>query len=139
MTAISSLLNTSLESRDCAYHLFFYRCAEFPCIMRPIRNATDVDTIMQFISSVIIPDLSVFTLVLFFIIVFFTSHYCWCFNCYWSFPSLFTWESSPYYLNAMYSIHYKSYWDCTCSCYDYSWACSYSYSITYILSYQFIQ
>ena len=76
MTAISSLLNTSLESRDCAYHLFFYRCAEFPCIMRPIRNATDVDTIMQFISSVIIPDLSVFTLVLFFIIVFFTSYYC---------------------------------------------------------------
>lgn len=130
MTAISSLLNTSLESRDCAYHLFFYRCTEYPCIIRSIHDAPDVNTIMQFISNVIIPDLSVFTYYFLFIIVFFTSYYCWCFNFYWYFPSLFTWKPSFYYLNTMYSVYYKPCWDSTCSFYDYSWSCSCLYSIT---------
>lgn len=61
MAAISSLLNTSLESRDCAYHLFFYRCAEFPCIMRPIRSLPDEECVKQFVANVVIPDLSVFS------------------------------------------------------------------------------
>lgn len=61
MAAISSLLNTSLESRDCAYHLFFYRCIEYPCIMRPIRNLPDEESVKQFIANVVIPDLSVFS------------------------------------------------------------------------------
>lgn len=33
MAAISTLLAGSPEQRDCAYHLFFYRCTEFPTIM----------------------------------------------------------------------------------------------------------
>lgn len=59
MQAISSLLNTSVEGRDCAYHLFLYRCNEFPCIMRPIRNIADKESVDQFITNIVIPDLSV--------------------------------------------------------------------------------
>lgn len=61
MEAISSLLNISVEGRDCAYHLFFYRCNEFPCIMRPIRSIADPESVNQFITNIVIPDLSVST------------------------------------------------------------------------------
>ena len=59
MTVINSLSSGSEEDRDCSYHLFFYRCLEFPCIMRPIRAASDPDSIVSFLTSIALPDLQV--------------------------------------------------------------------------------
>lgn len=59
MTAISTLLAGSPEQRDCAYHLFFYRCTEFPTIMRPVRTLDDAGSVASFLSGIVLPDLAV--------------------------------------------------------------------------------
>ena len=59
MTAIATLLAGSPEQRDCAYHLFFYRCTEFPTIMRPARLLDDADSVKSFLTGIVLPDLSV--------------------------------------------------------------------------------
>ena len=59
MAAIATLLAGSPEQRDCAYHLFFYRCTEFPTIMRPARLLDDVDSVKSFLSGIVLPDLAV--------------------------------------------------------------------------------
>lgn len=59
MTAIATLLAGSPEQRDCAYHLFFYRCTEFPTIMRPARLLDDVDSVKSFLTGIVLPDLAV--------------------------------------------------------------------------------
>lgn len=59
MAAISTLLAGSPEQRDCAYHLFFYRCTEFPTIMRPARLLDDADSVKSFLTGIVLPDLAV--------------------------------------------------------------------------------
>ena len=59
MAAISTLLAGSPEQRDCAYHLFFYRCTEFPTIMRSARLLDDADSVKSFLTGIVLPDLAV--------------------------------------------------------------------------------
>lgn len=58
MTAILQLLEGPPEQRDCAYHLFLYRCGEFPSILRPLRTVDDPAAVASFLEQVVTRDIA---------------------------------------------------------------------------------
>ena len=59
LSAISSLFAGSEEQRDCGYHLFFYRCTEFPTIIRPARQIDDPESVKSFLTGIVLSDMMV--------------------------------------------------------------------------------
>ena len=51
------LLGGPLEQRDCAYHLFLYRCCEFPSIMRSVHTVDDQASLQSFLEQIVVNDL----------------------------------------------------------------------------------
>ena len=58
MTAILQLLEGPPEQRDCAYHLFLYRCGEFPSVVRPLRSVDDPAAVTSFLEQVVTRDIA---------------------------------------------------------------------------------
>ena len=59
MNEIAELLKGDDMRKDCAYHLFQYRFAQFPSILKSAKVIDDLPTVTSFIESVAIPDLMV--------------------------------------------------------------------------------
>ena len=57
MQAIAQLLDGPMEQRDCAYHLFLYRCCQYPSIQRAVMNVDDLDSLQSFFSQIVMTDL----------------------------------------------------------------------------------
>ena len=57
MQAISQLAEGPVEQRDCAYHLFLYRCCQYPSIQRAMTKVDDMDSLQHFFSQIVINDL----------------------------------------------------------------------------------
>ena len=57
MQAIAQLVEGPAEQRDCAYHLFLYRCCQYPSIQRAMMKADDLDSLQNFFNQIVMNDL----------------------------------------------------------------------------------
>ena len=57
MQAIAQLVEGPAEQRDCAYHLFLYRCCQYPSIQRAVMKVDDLDSLQNFFNQIVMNDL----------------------------------------------------------------------------------